>query len=287
MNSFSSPTTTVESDFPTDLDSHGDLSTSFSFVTFSEFQDIDLEDFLPKTEVPYLSVSSNSNFHPYKKSCATTTNTGTTGTSTSLKRQFEDAFLSSASFSGTKKTVEDQEMHTTTLYQEAKRLTPTCCACGRSFVAITPGSPSPTSLSMAVSPGSPSPTSPYSMSNSYRSTPVPAYLSTSLYGTEPSSTEYPTDRERSSPVATYYSGAAQPWSTQTYSTTTPSPTSTLPPTDVDVYHTEAEEWLDVLESLCVTTTSTLPAQSLQKTSTTTADTRKMNHETFFGTHIPA
>ena len=279
MNSFSSPTTTVESDFPTDLDSHGDLSTSFSFVTFSEFQDIDLEDFLPKTELPYLSMSSNSNFHPYKKSCATTTNTGTTGTSTSLKRQFEDAFLSSASFSGTKKTVEDQEMHTTTLYQEAKRLTPTCCACGRSFVAITPGSPSPTSLSMAVSPGSPSPTSPYSMSNSDRSTHEPAYLSTTtptyLYGPGPPTTPYPTtspqqdqhqlqqlqeqheDRAGSSPVATYYSGAAQPWFTQTYSTTTSTstsdPTSTLPSTDVPMYRTEAEEWLDVLESLCVPT----------------------------------
>ena len=231
-------------------------------------------------------MSSNSNFISYKKSCSTTTNTGTT---ISLKRQFEDAFLSSATFSETKRTVEDQAIPTTTLYPEAKRLTPTCCACGRSFVAVTPGSPSPTSLSMAITPGSSSPTSPYFMSNSDRSTPVPAYLSTSLYGAEPSSTEYPTDRERSSPVATYYSGAAQPWSTQTYSAATPpsAPTSTLPPNDVDVYRTEAEEWLDVLESLCVTTTSTLPAQSLQKTSTTTADTRKMNHETFFGTHIPA
>lgn len=56
-----------------------------------------------------------------------------------------------------------------------------------------------------------------------------------------------------------------------------------------MYRTEAEDWLDVLESLCVTTTSTLPAQSLQYTSTTTAaaDTKEMSHETFFGTHIPA
>mgnify|MGYP005995033351 CR=1 FL=1 len=126
-------------------------------------------------------MSSNSNFHPYKTSCTTIT-----GTTTSLKRQFEDTFLSSASYSGTERTVEDQEIPTTGLYPEAKRLTPTCCACGRSFVAVTPGSPSPTS--------------PYFMSNSDRSTAVSAYLSPHLYGTEPSSTTYPTDRERSSPV---------------------------------------------------------------------------------------